>query len=29
VALTGAWLNWQSTGLQNRRLQVQVLSPLR
>src|SRR3954454_15159425 len=25
----GAWLNWESTGLQNRRLQVRVLSPLR
>jgi preprotein translocase SecE subunit len=28
-ARRGAWLNWQSTGLQNRRLQVRVLSPLR
>src|SRR6266545_383311 len=25
----GAWRNWQRSGLQNRRLQVRVLSPLR
>src|SRR6266540_1479684 len=26
---TGVWRNWQRSGLQNRRLQVRVLSPLR
>ena len=28
LARTGVWRNWQRSGLQNRRLQVRVLSPL-